>query len=151
MQTQCKRKPDAKVLLQTLDNLCIDMFTAAKQNLPTRHVTLKSRGGLIFASKEYYELMEQIEDRFYSTVCCCCCLCTPHTFHLNTQVTMRQNFALAKQDAIVNIRRSLLHDSVLVAKFERLVEPHTEKLWGLFVDRISNLHGTELAGESMKP
>jgi hypothetical protein len=69
--TESKRKPEkSKILLHNIDRLKVDMMTAAKLRLPTRHVTLKSRGGLIFASKNFYELMCKVEDRFYSTVSC---------------------------------------------------------------------------------
>ena len=69
VKTECKHKPNAKSLLQALSNLTVDMLTASKLGLPTRHVTLKSRGGLMFASTRYYQLMCKIEDKFYSTVC----------------------------------------------------------------------------------
>ena len=72
--TLAKRKPNAKELLSALDRLSVDMLTAAKQGLPCRHVTIRSRGGLLFASRQYFELMNKIEDHFYSTVGCVLCI-----------------------------------------------------------------------------
>ena len=69
LQQAARSKPaESAELFLALDNLKVDMLTAAKEGLPTRHVTLKSRGGLIFASKGYYQLMCKVEDRFYTTV-----------------------------------------------------------------------------------
>ena len=68
LQTQVKRKKNQKELTASLDALIVDSKVAAKLGLPTRHVTIKNRGGLQFASKEYYDLMCKIEMRFYSTV-----------------------------------------------------------------------------------
>ena len=68
METRAKNKANAKHFLSALDNLKISADVAAKHGLPTRHVTLRNRGGLIFASANYYLLMCKVEDRFYSTV-----------------------------------------------------------------------------------
>ena len=68
MLTRAKTKPNAKALIAAMDNMTMSSTAAAKIGLPTRHVTLKNRGGLVFASVEYYQLMCKIEDRFYSTV-----------------------------------------------------------------------------------
>ena len=40
---------------------------------------------------------------------------------VNTQLLMRQNFALASQDAIVNIKSDLLQDDVLFQEFQELL------------------------------
>ena len=68
METRAKNKANCKQFLSALDNLKISADAAAKHGLPTRHVTLRNRGGLIFASANYYLLMCKVEDRFYSTV-----------------------------------------------------------------------------------
>ena len=67
LRTQVKRKSKSQELLTSLDALTVDSKVAAKLGLPTRHVTIRNRGGLQFASKEYYDLMCKIEMRFYST------------------------------------------------------------------------------------
>ena len=69
LHTQAKHKRNAKALLNALDGMTVDGMTAVKLGLPTRHVTMQNRGGLVFASSAYYELMNKIENRFYSTVC----------------------------------------------------------------------------------
>lgn len=61
-------RKETKKMLSELDCLSVDMRTAAKDSLPTRHVTVKSRGGLLFACKEFYHLIAKVEDRFYDTV-----------------------------------------------------------------------------------
>lgn len=133
VRNQAANKKMKKKLLSALDNLSVDGLSAAKSGLPTRHVTLKSRGGLLFASGPFYQLMSQVEDRFYSST-----------------VLMRENFALAREDVINNIREGLLLDSRFSTAFNamipaELVEECGEMLWTLVADRISNLHGTELA------
>ena len=65
LHTRAKGK---KALLSALDGMTISAAAAAAKGLPTRHVTIKNRGGLVFASVEYYQLMCKIEDCFYSTV-----------------------------------------------------------------------------------
>ena len=69
LHTQSKSKTNGKVLLQALDSLTITAHEAKKMGLPCRHVVLKNRGGLVFASYNYYQLMCEVEDRFYCTVC----------------------------------------------------------------------------------
>ena len=62
---------------------------------------------------------------------------------------MRTNFALAREDIITNIRLDLLKDP-LSKDFKQLIpnaEAFGDELWGYFVDRVSNLHGTELAAQ----
>ena len=71
LHTQAKQKTNGKVFLKALDSLTIDAREATKLGLPCRHVVVKSRGGLVFASCSYYRLMCKVEDRFYSTVCYC--------------------------------------------------------------------------------
>jgi hypothetical protein len=83
----------------------VDMHTATKWCLPTRHVTIKSRGGLLFVCKEFYHLIAKVEDHFYDTV------------------LMRQNFALASKDAIINIKASLLVDETLMHEFNEMLSP----------------------------
>lgn len=68
LRTQVKRKTKKQELLASLDALTVDSKVAAKLGLPTRHVAIRNRGGLQFASKEYYNLMCKIEMRFYSTL-----------------------------------------------------------------------------------
>lgn len=78
METRARQKPNASALLASLDNMTITATAASKSDLPTRHVTLRNRGGLKFASVDFYELMCKIEDRFYSTVGVCVydlCMC----------------------------------------------------------------------------
>ena len=70
----------SKKMLTTLNSLTVSAKVAAKLGLHTRHITIKNRGGLLFASQSYYELMSKIEDMFYSTI------------------MMRDNFALARPD-----------------------------------------------------
>ena len=72
LHTLAKHKCNAKALINALDGMTVDGTTAAKLGLPTRHVTMKNRGGLVFASSAYYKLMNKIENRFYSTVCFAC-------------------------------------------------------------------------------
>ena len=64
-----KNKCNAKALINALGGMTVDGMTAARLGLSTRHVTMKNRGGLVFASSAYYKLMNKIENRFYSTVC----------------------------------------------------------------------------------
>ena len=92
MLTIVRHKPDSGKKLKALGNLTVSMLQAAKDGLPTRHVTMKSRGGLMFASADYYQLMCKIEDRFYCTV------------------MMRSNFALTTEDVVVKIRQDLRQD-----------------------------------------
>ena len=47
---------------------CVSADTAAKHGLPTRHVVMKTGGGLVYPSKEYYEIFSKMEDYFYCTV-----------------------------------------------------------------------------------
>ena len=62
---------------------------------------------------------------------------------------MRDNFLLTNPDAILNIRNDLLQDAPLHAEFNSMMpdakEETTQALWEHFVERISNLHGTEMA------
>ena len=134
LMTQAKHKPkhQSKELLSSLEALTVKPNIAAKLGLPTRHVTIKNRGGLLFASKQYYELMNKIEMRFYSTI------------------TMRKNLALAQPDVIQNIKNELLLDAKLYAEFESMIPTGADVLWEMLVDRISNLHGTELASQLME-
>ena len=132
LRTQVKDKPQTKELLVALNSLTVEAKVAAKLGLPTRHVTLKNRGGLLFASKGYYELMCKIEMRFYSTI------------------LMRKNFALLQSDAIANIKNQLLVDDALHEEFQKLIpngEECADILWELLVTRISNLHGNETASQ----
>jgi hypothetical protein len=69
-----------------------------------------------------------------------------------TQVTMRTNFDLASPDVIKNIRAELLEDVSLMTEFNQmLADPEScgLTLWQMFVQRISTLHGTELAAQMM--
>lgn len=61
---------------------------------------------------------------------------------------MRQNFALANKDVIKNIRKKL-EDSPLMTDFCDLMPNHDcgPELWVHLVERICNLHGTELASQ----
>lgn len=60
---------------------------------------------------------------------------------------MRKNFTLARSDTILNIRNELLTDVGLADEFKIIMSDSetAEVLWGLLVQRVSNLHGTELA------
>ena len=129
--TLCKRKPSqqSEKLLASVNALTVEPKIAAKLGLPTRHVTIKNRGGLLFASKQYYELMCKIEMRFYSTV------------------VMRQNFALARPDVIANIKKELLQDCKMFEEFKAMIPHEAFVLWEMLVERIANLHGTELAAQ----
>lgn len=130
--TQSKLKPEqqAKELLSSLHALTVKAAIATKLGLPTRHVAAKNRGGLLFASKKYYELMSKIEMRFYSTV------------------AMRQNLALAQPDVIANIKKELLQDSKMFEEFAWMIpNDNAVVLWEMLVKRIANLHGTELASQ----
>ena len=64
---------------------------------------------------------------------------------------MRDNFTLATPDAIVNIQSGLLQDTLLVQDFKKMMPnaETAETLWGHLVERISNIHGTELAAQIM--
>ena len=124
----------SKKMLAALKSLTVSTKVAAKLGLPTRHVTIKNRGGLLFASQAYYELMSKIEDMFYSTI------------------MMRDNFALARPDAILNIKKKLLVNESLHGQFQKIImadEECVDNLWQLLVHRISNLHGTEAASQLM--
>ena len=164
LRRQAATRKETKKLVAELDTLSVDMRTAVKYCLPTRHVTLKSRGGLLFASKEFYHLIAKVEDRFYGTVRLCLIICFTTCFthknscnihvSVNMQVLMRQNFALASEDAIVNIKCALLTDVGLFREFREMLSPAlrdvcAEVLWELVVARMSNLFGTEAAGQMM--
>ena len=68
---------------------------------------------------------------------------------------MRQNFALASKDVIVNIKSALLVDASLLHEFREMLSPPlrtaacSEVLWQLVVERMCNLFGTELANQMM--
>ena len=146
------RAKDKETLISALDNMTISASAAAARGLPTRHVTIKNRGGLVFASVGYYELMCKIEDRFYSTVgdtfVACRDVCS-HIFTIVSQVLMRENFTLANPDVIVNIRSVIMQDVSFVQEFNKMMSnaETAETLWGWLVERISILHGTELAAQ----
>ena len=46
----------------------MDARDAVKLDLPTRHVTMRTGGGLSFASHAYYNWFVKVEDRFFCTV-----------------------------------------------------------------------------------
>ena len=54
--------------LRFLDPFVVDSGTAARCGLPTRHVTMRTGGGLVFASAEYYKVFCKMEDYFFCTV-----------------------------------------------------------------------------------
>ena len=68
---------------------------------------------------------------------------------------MRQNFALASADAILNIKAFLLEDMALFREFQGMLSPKllshgcSEVLWQLVIERMSTLFGTELANQMM--
>ena len=57
-----------KLLLPFLNGFTVDASAAAQLGLPTRHVTMRTGGGLSFASKAYYLWFSKLEDRFFCTV-----------------------------------------------------------------------------------
>ena len=65
-----KRRKDknADRQLLCLRGFCVDVDTAAQHGLPTRHVCMKTGGGLVYASKAYYQVFSKMEDFFYCTV-----------------------------------------------------------------------------------
>jgi len=63
-----RRRKDAEVWLRCFEHFTVDITTAAKDALPTRHVTLKTGGGLLFVSKACYEVMSKMENYFFCTV-----------------------------------------------------------------------------------
>ena len=69
LRREAARRKETKTMVAELDNLSVGMRTAVKECLPTRHVTLKSRGGLLFVCTEFYHVIAKVEDRFYDTVC----------------------------------------------------------------------------------
>ena len=54
--------------LRWLESFVVDSAVAAKFGLPTRHVTMRTGGGLVFASPKYYKVFSKMEDYFYCTV-----------------------------------------------------------------------------------
>ena len=155
-----RKGKDTDRQLLCLETLCVDSDTAAKQGLPTRHVTLKTGGGLVFASKGFYEVFSQMEDFFYCTV-------GPHrhtlyTHHVvmstctpscpNPQVTMRANFGMPDVDIISTIGQSILDDENVRSSFCNLLPPEDRVVFGQdffeeFVKRLQTMHGTELAAQ----
>ena len=65
------KKSKNKCNLAALSNFTVDGKVAAMHGLPTRHVTMKTRGGLTYACKRYYEVFSKMEDRFFCTVRFC--------------------------------------------------------------------------------
>ena len=63
-----KNQDNADRQLLCLRGFCVDADTAAQHGLPTRHVCMKTGGGLVYASKAYYQVFSKMEDFFYCTV-----------------------------------------------------------------------------------
>ena len=107
----------------------------AKAGMPTRHVVMKTGGGLTYASTKYYNVFSSMEDRFFCTV------------------TMRQSFAV-ESDIIKRVEDNLLSDMGMRADFLAIMPPtlHSigEELYPMFVHRMATLHGTELARQLME-
>lgn len=128
------RRKDAADWLRHFNVLHVDSISAQKAGLPTRHVTLKTGGGLLFVSKEFYSVMSKMEEQFFCTV------------------SMRKNFALPQTDAISNIRSKLLDSQSLKTLFSKCVPSlqDVDYLWGLIVQRLCTLHGNEMAAQMMQ-
>ena len=67
-QKRSVQKSKMEKKLAALSHFTVDHKAAAKQGLPTRHVTMKTGGGLTYASQLYYEVFSKMEDRFFCTV-----------------------------------------------------------------------------------
>ena len=67
---------------------------------------------------------------------------------------MRQNFAITDVNIIALIKTRILHDDCLLKEFLQILPEadHTfgRELFELFVKRLCNLHGTELAAQMME-
>ena len=128
------RRKDADEWLHHFEQLHVSSFSAQKAGLPTRHVTLRTGGGLLFSSPQFYGVMSKMEDYFFCTV------------------SMRKNFAVPQTDAISNIRAQLLDSESLKTLFNKCVPSlhDVDYLWGMIVQRLSTLHGNEMAARMME-
>ena len=122
--------------LTALHHFEVAAEVAATDGLPTRHITLHTGGGLRFASKSYYQVFEIFEDRFFC------------------RTTMNQTFALPNVNIIRHIKDGLLSDNALLEQFLSIMPCELDRigrdLYPMFVQRVSTLHGTELANQLME-
>ena len=130
-----KKKKNADYL-NALQFFEVAVEAATKDGLPTRHVTLHTGGGLRFASKSYYQVFKIFEDRFFS------------------RTTLSQTFELPDVNIICHIRNGLLSDIALFGQFlaimPRELDEVGRELYPMFVQRVSTLHGTEMANQLME-
>ena len=155
VQRRNVKKVDVDRQLVCLRGFCVNADTAAKQNLPTRHVCMKTGDGLVYASKSYYQVFSKMEDFFYCTVSYSyTASCMPHTSPSHTpQVTMRTNFAFPDVDIIKEIGEVILNDASIRSEFLELLPSPADRLafgqdlFEEFVKRLKTLHGTELAAQ----
>ena len=68
VRNELSRGKQSKILLPFLKNFIVDARDAVKLDLPTRHVTMRTGGGLSFGSHAYYIWFVKVEDRFFCTV-----------------------------------------------------------------------------------
>ena len=133
VMVKSKKKQD---YLSALKHFQVTSEQASKDGLPTRHVTLCTGGGLRFASKRYYQVFEEVEDRFFC------------------RTTLSQVFALPDLNIIRHIKEDLLQDIELLGRFLSIMPVDLEQigrdLYPMFVQRVCTLHGTELANQLME-
>ena len=134
VKNQIMRRKDADVWLRHFNDMHVDSISAQKLGLPTRHVTLKTGGGLLFASPSFYDVVNKMEDHFFCTV------------------SMRTNFSVPNTNVIRNIRAKLIDSSTLKVLFNKCVPSlqDVDYLWGLIVQRLCTLHGNEMAARMMQ-